>query len=89
MNPDEEDREITELLTAIGQVDAPSAAALDDACEALWSAIADEMLFTGDAIGAGAQAAERDAEQPRQPVRQRRPDKLRQSQQRRRPNPGE
>jgi hypothetical protein len=46
-----EDRDMGELLRALGQVEPPAPAALEAAREVLWSAVAGEMLATDPAGG--------------------------------------
>jgi hypothetical protein len=85
VNQDREDLDIAELLSAVGQVSPPSSDALADAREELWPAVADEMLFTNDPR---TRTAERNADQPQQTARQRRPNRSNQADQRRKANPG-
>jgi hypothetical protein len=81
VNPDRADPDITELLGGVGQVDPPASGALETARETLWSAVADEMLFTAEA---NARKREREAEQPQPTARRNRPGRSQQSEQRRR-----
>jgi hypothetical protein len=81
MNPDREDLDITELLSAIGQVGPPSSEALEDAREVLWSAVAEEMLSADDAL---TRPAEHVADQPQES----RQNSSRQAERRRDASPG-
>jgi hypothetical protein len=47
-----------DLLSALGQVDPPPAAVLDAAREALWSAVAHEMLAANPSAGESADPAQ-------------------------------
>jgi hypothetical protein len=85
VNQDREDLDIAQLLSAVGQVSPPSSDALEDAREELWSAVADETLFTNDPR---TRTAERKADQPQQTDGQRRPSRSKQADQRRKANPG-
>jgi hypothetical protein len=50
---DRTEPEITAMLRALGQPEPPAPGALDAAREALWSAVAGEMLSLGPADDAG------------------------------------
>jgi hypothetical protein len=63
------------ILERLGRVDEPPPAVLDAAREALWAAVAEEMLSSHEpgAVGESQRATERKPGQPRQAHR-RRPD---------------
>jgi hypothetical protein len=48
VNPDSADLEIATLLSVIGRVDPPEPGTLAAASEALWSAVAAELLVPGN-----------------------------------------
>jgi hypothetical protein len=85
VNQDREDLDIAELLSAVGQVRPPTSDALADAREELWSAVADEMLCANDPR---TRTVERTADQPQQTARQRRSNRSKQTDQRRKADPG-
>jgi len=49
MSDEKADAQVNDLLRAIGRVPEPAARVLDDAREALWSAVAGEILGLGPA----------------------------------------
>jgi hypothetical protein len=85
VNPDKEDADIADVLSAVGQVNPPCSDVLENAREVLWSVVVEEMLSASDAR---AGSVERKTDQPHQTVRQRRPDNSQQTQQRRNASPG-
>jgi hypothetical protein len=84
MNPDTEDSDNADVLSAVGQVNPPSSDVLENAREVLWQAVVEEMLSTDARIG----PVEHKADQPQRAGRQRRPDNSQQTQQRRNASPG-
>jgi hypothetical protein len=84
VKPDRAAPEI-ELLNVFGQVSPPASGALENARQALWSAVADEVLRSGQA---GARKTGRETSQPPQTARRHQRDRPQQTEQRRRAGPG-
>jgi hypothetical protein len=85
MNHDRAEAEAAELLRAFGQVEPPTSRVLEDAREALWSALAAEVLVIG---AAGEQITSAGTDQANRAARRRQTDRTQDAERRRRANPG-
>jgi hypothetical protein len=84
VNPDRQDSEIANALAAVGQANPPSSEVLENARELLWSAVAEEMLASVDALMS---SEEHKADQSQRADRKRRSNNSQQTQQRRNASP--